>query len=112
MKRGMILLCLLLTACAGDDARRHQSADQADIRQEERPLATTLVYECNDYEFVARPGPGEIALWLADRYIVLSQVRSASGALYEKEDVAFWSKGDEAMLTVAGQSYQNCRLRP
>ena len=112
MKRCIILICLSLTACAGDDARRSQSADRTNIQTEQRPLGTTLVYECDDYEFVARPGPDEIALWLADRYIVLSQVRSASGALYEKEDVAFWSKGDEAMLTVAGQSYQNCRLRP
>ena len=112
MKRCIILFCLSLTACAGDDARHSQFADRTNIQTDQRPLATTLVYDCTDYEFVARPGPDEIALWLEDRYIVLPHVRSGSGALYENGDVSFWSKGDEAMLTVAGKSYQNCHLRP
>ena len=112
MKRCVILFCLSLTACASDDARHSQSADRAYIQTDQRPLATTLVYECVAYEFVARLGLDVIALWLEDRYIVLPHVRSGSGALYENGDVSFWSKGDEAMLTVAGKSYQNCHLRP
>jgi membrane-bound inhibitor of C-type lysozyme len=107
-----LLFCFSLAACGGDDARRSESLGLADFTPDERPLATTLVYECNGYEFVARLGPGEMALWLEDRYVILSQVRSASGTLYEEGDISFWSKGDEAMLTVAGQNYQNCHLLP
>jgi uncharacterized membrane protein len=110
--RYAILFCLSLTACGGDDARRSQSADGAGPRPDELPLAATLVYACNGYEFIARLGPGKIALWLEDRYVDLSQVPSASGTLYEKGDVSFWSKGNEAMLTVAEQIYQNCHLVP
>ena len=107
-----ILFCFSIAACGGDDTRRGEVSGQADFTPDERPLATTLVYECNGYEFLARLGPGEMALWLEDRYVILSQVRSASGTLYEEGDISFWSKGDEAMLTVAGQSYQNCHLLP
>lgn len=110
--RYVVFFCLLLTACGGDDARRNQSAEGTDTVSHEHALATTLVYECNGYEFVASLSAGAMALWLQDRYVVLAQVSSESGTEYEKDDVSFWSKGDEAMLTVAGQSYQNCHLAP
>jgi uncharacterized membrane protein len=71
-----------------------------------------MVYECGDYEFVARLGPGEMAVWLQDRYLILSQVRSASGTRYEEGDITFWSKGDEAMLEIAGRLYRSCSLAP
>jgi len=67
-----------------------------------------MVYDCNGYDFIARLGPGEMALWLPDHYVVLSQVRSASGTKYVEGDIEFWSKGEEAMLTVANQQYLNC----
>lgn len=111
-RRYALLLCLLLTACGGDGARRSQSADGAANLSEDQPLATTLVYECNGYEFIARRGAGEMALWLEDSYVVLPQVGSDSGTVYEEGDVSFWSKDDEAMLTLAGQDYQNCHLNP
>ena len=107
-----VLFLLTLTACASTEARGSLSADDTSFATEERPLATTLVYSCGDYEFIARLGAGEMALWLEDRYVVLSQVRSASGTLYKEGDISFWSKGSEAMLTVADQIYQNCHLRP
>ena len=107
-----VCVCLALVACGGDDLRRSFSADTDGFIPDERPIATTLVYACNGYEFVARLGPGEMALWLPERYVILSQVRSASGTLYEENDISFWSKGEEAMLTVEGQDYQNCHLLP
>jgi putative lipoprotein len=63
-------------------------------------------------DFIARTGPGEIALWLEDRYVILSHVRSASGAKYQEGDTVFWSKGEEAMLSVGGQTYPECKLAP
>jgi membrane-bound inhibitor of C-type lysozyme len=105
-------IVLSLVACGGDANRYSASAESTDFEPDERPIATTLVYTCNDYEFVARLGPGEMALWLPERYVILSQVGSASGTLYEEEEVSFWSRGEEAMLTVGEQHYKNCHLRP
>jgi putative lipoprotein len=107
-----LLLCLLVPGCAVSDLLQPPAAEEPGFQPDERPLATTLVYDCDDYEFVARLGPGEMALWLPDQYIVLPQVRSASGTLYEEGDISFWSKGDDAMLTVADQIYQQCQLQP
>ncbi|MEM8560753.1 MAG: MliC family protein, partial [Pseudomonadota bacterium] len=76
------------------------------------PLAETLVYDCNGYEFTARLGPGEMALWLPDRYVVLPLARSASGTKYVEGDIEFWSKGNEAMLTDGAEQHFNCALKP
>ena len=77
----------------------------------------TYVYECaanakDDFRFTVRTGPGELALWLPARfnrpYLVLSQVRAASGAKYQEGDVVVWTKGGEALLEIAGQTYEGC----
>lgn len=48
-------------------------------------------------------GPETIALTIGDTpEQILIQERSASGARYTNETLEFWSKGDEAMLTVDG----------
>jgi putative lipoprotein len=106
----LLLICAALAACAGGGERPGDQA--AGFQPDKRPLARTMVYECAGYEFIARLGPGEMAVWLPDRYLVLSQVRSASGTRYQEGDVEFWSSGDEAMLTVAGQAYRYCALAP
>ncbi len=110
--RYITLYCLLLAACGGDAARHSQSAQSTDMQPDGFPLATTLVYGCSDYEFVARLSPEEIALWLDDQYVILPRIDSDSGEFYEAGDVSFRSEGEEAMLTVAGQNYQNCHLLP
>jgi membrane-bound inhibitor of C-type lysozyme/uncharacterized membrane protein len=110
--RYCLIFFLFLAACSSGQAQREKSADTADFHPDERPLATTLVYDCNGFDFIARVGPGEIALWLPDQYLILSQVRSASGTLYEEGDISFWSKGEEAMLTLGADIHQNCQLQP
>lgn len=107
-----LLICLLLSGCGMTNVLQKSPADDAVFNTDERPMATTLVYDCDGFEFVARRGPGEMALWLPDQYVVLSQAASASGVLYEEGDISFWSKGSEVMLMVVDQSYQNCRLQP
>ncbi len=89
----------LLAACAGQQGTMP-------------PLQTsqTLVYECGDFEFVVRTGPGEVALYLPDDYRVLGQVRSASGSRFVDGDVMFHSKGDEAVLDLGSRRYVGCRL--
>jgi putative lipoprotein len=76
------------------------------------PSLRTKVFTCEGLELVTRTGPGEIALYLPERYVVLSQVRAASGTKYEGDGILFWSKGDEAMLEVDGVRYTDCRRNP
>ena len=106
----LVVSCMAIVACGGNGARASQS--DPGFLPDPRPLARTMVYDCNGYDFIARLGPGEIAIWLPDRYLVLSQVRSASGTKYQEGDVEFWSKGDEAMLVVGDRQYLNCTLVP
>ena len=100
----------VLSGCAGSNAESPQAVGQAEPGP--GPVGTTLVYECIGTDFIARIGPGEVALWLEDRYVILSRVRSASGTKYEEGDVLFWSKGEEATLHVDGQTYPDCKLAP
>jgi putative lipoprotein len=105
------LMCVCsVSACAADGAR--STSAQGDFQPDSRPLAKTMVYDCNGFEFIARLGPGEMALWLPDRYLILSQVRSASGTKYQEGDIEFWSKADEGILTLGELQYRDCSLQP
>jgi putative lipoprotein len=106
----LLALGVLLAGCSAPGLPASESGN--DFIPDRRPLAKTMVYDCNGYEFIARLGPGEMAVWLPDRYLVLSQVRAASGAKYREGDVEFWSKGDDALLLVGNQQYLNCTLQP
>jgi len=112
-------------------------ADVAGIRLTLRGADGTLVFEredlgmppqrtgedytfvCDGFDFRIRTGPGEIALWLPERfdgreggtYRVLGQVRAASGAKYQDGPVTVWTKGDEALLEVDGETFTGCRLQ-
>lgn len=78
----------------------------------------TAVFDCisngGAFSFTTRTGPGEIALWLppllGERYLVLGQIRSASGARYLGDGVMLWNKGDEALLDVDGTAFPGCTL--
>ena len=105
-----LTICIALAGCGSGPLRA--SDPGADFQPDGRPLASTLVYDCNGFDFIARLGPGEMALWLPDRYVVLSQVRSASGTKYQEGDIEFWSKGDEAILTLGSEQYMGCTLQP
>jgi uncharacterized membrane protein/membrane-bound inhibitor of C-type lysozyme len=105
-----IIISMVLMGCAGGNLKAAEPV--TNFHSDERPLAKTMVYDCNGYDFIARLGPGEMAVWLPDRYVILSQVRSASGTKYVEGDIEFWSKGDEAMVTVGDQQHFNCTLVP
>ena len=88
-----------------------------DLGMAPQPTGRTLVYSCDGdaFAFRIRTGPGEIALWLparfGSRYLVLGQVRAASGARYQDGDVTVWTNGDEALLEVDGETFDGCRLQ-
>ena len=105
-----LLLVAGLPALAGGEGA--EPAATATPHGDQRLLPRTLVYDCSGFEFVTRVGPGEMALWLPGRYLVLSQVRSASGSKYQEGDIVFWSKGDNAMLQLGDVEYPQCRLQP
>lgn len=106
------LFCVVLASCSWRDTNVEGSSTGRAFKQDLRPLGKTMVYECNGYDFITRLGPGEMALWLEDRYVILSQVRAASGVRYEEGDTAFWMKGETASLTVDGQFFPDCRQSP
>jgi putative lipoprotein len=110
MRIAPVILAGLMAACGGQDVRGTQPPPVTDWNSDPRPIGKTLVYECADYEFVTRLGPGEMAIWLEDRYMVLSQVRAASGVKYEEGDTVFWMKGEEASLLLDGQRFTGCQL--
>ncbi len=112
-----LILTAFLAACASSGESPQSGAATATATPAADPGPTrftgrTLVYECDKGEFIARTGPGEMALWLDDRYVVLSQVRSGSGAKYQEGDTLFWSKGDTAILDDGDTHYRNCQLNP
>ncbi len=111
MRRLAICLGLLaLGACASEPQDGSPAEAGADPT---RHTGQTLVYECGMGEdFIIRTGPGEVALWTEDRYLVLSQVRSGSGSKFQEGDVVFWSKGEEAMLDMGDVRYRDCRPNP
>lgn len=88
-----------------------------DLGMAPQETGRTLIYACDEGAFTVRvrTGPGEIALWLPEqfgsRYLVLGQVRAASGARFEDGDVVLWMKGDEALLEVDGASFPGCRVQ-
>ena len=75
---------------------------------EARP-GQTFVYVCGESEFVTRI-EGDVA-WVFARSgtVRLPRVRSASGAKFQGEEAMLWSKGEEAMVTIDGTTYKDCR---
>lgn len=102
-----LVFALLLPGVVGNAL-----GSESGFRPDPRPLATTMVYQCEAFEFTVRLGPGEMAVWLPDRYVVLSQVRSDAGVMYEEGDIRFWSNGDEHTLKLGDRYYGSCQLLP
>ena len=77
----------------------------------------TQVFVCgDDVQFTTRTGPGEIAVWLPPRfgrpYLVLGQVRAASGSKYQDGPVTVWTRGEQALLEVDGETFTGCANDP
>ena len=75
------------------------------------PRSTTLVFTCDDVEFLVRVGSNQVELVLPARTLVLPQVPSASGAKYQEGRTVFWNHGDEARFEVDGRIYPACTRR-
>jgi membrane-bound inhibitor of C-type lysozyme len=83
------------------------NAGEADEPQDRASSADTT-FECPDLgSFAIRfLGPETLELKLSGRTHVLERQRTASGARYVGDDIDFWNRGDEAMLTIDGREYR------
>ena len=73
-------------------------------------VAQAFVYECGDgYNFTASLEDDEIWLFLPKETVNLKQVPSASGTKYSKGSTSYWTKGDEALLTIDKQTHKDCK---
>jgi putative lipoprotein len=71
----------------------------------------TIVFACGDVDFHVGVSPGQVALVLDHRTLVLPQVSAASGAKYQEGRNLFWIHGDEARVELEGKVYPVCTRR-
>jgi membrane-bound inhibitor of C-type lysozyme len=76
------------------------------------PPSRSVVFACDDDEFLVRVSAGQVALVLPDRTVVLPQVPAASGAKYQEGRNLCWIHGNEARFEVDGKVYPACTRRP
>jgi putative lipoprotein len=70
-----------------------------------------LAYACDGFAFRVEVAADGVRLSLPEgRSLDLPAVRSASGARYSNGRDTFWSKGDEALLTLDGVEHPGCRV--
>ena len=71
----------------------------------------SMVFACDEREFLVRVSTGQVELVLPDRTLVLPQVPAASGARYQEGANLFWSQGSEARFEIDGKVYSGCLRR-
>ncbi|BFM12956.1 hypothetical protein R50072_31090 [Simiduia litorea] len=71
-----------------------------------------LFYQCDKQSLLVKIEGESASLFLGERVFALHKMMSGSGIHFQSEEADFWSKGDEAFLTIAGESRQHCTLQP
>lgn len=72
----------------------------------------TLFFKCDDEGLRLRIDGEQATLSLAEHTYLLTRIASASGTHYQSEAADFWTKGDEAILTLVGQPQRHCSAEP
>jgi heat shock protein HslJ/membrane-bound inhibitor of C-type lysozyme len=72
--------------------------------------SNTSLYVCGDKTIQARLAGQSMQLHINDKVFSLKHAVSASGARFQSADetIVFWTKGQEAMLTTAGNQWPTC----
>jgi uncharacterized membrane protein len=105
----VIVTTLLLTLSACTDPNRVAKQREA-LGKQVDPNAQTFVFECgDDFNFTARTENERAWLFLRRDTIQLPQVPAASGVKFEEGGNMFWIKGNEAMLTTANRTHEDCK---
>ena len=103
---------LALAACqrSEDTAGTGQSPKPAATKLAITPVAHTHTYQCGDLAVTATfDGVGAMDLGFAGGPLTLPQVEAASGARFaDSQGNEFWSKGEAATFTLAGQQARAC----
>ncbi len=87
-----------------------QTREDTTTSSAETPVSDKREYQCGEIVVSADfHGHGPLQLRFRGNELTLPRVASASGARYADErGNEFWSKGDDAMFTIAGQQMRNC----
>lgn len=74
------------------------------------PSSNTIDYQCGALSVAAEFAGADVTFHLGNHTTQLTQEVSASGARYlnTEQEIEFWTKGQEAHLTIAGQTYPLC----
>ena len=79
------------------------------LAPQSREAAPLTAYVCDGIRFAARAEGDGIRLYLPDREAHLQRRASASGARYGDATLAFWSRGEDAVLQTRAVTYSQCR---
>lgn len=113
---GWLALSLAGGACAsGSPVPTAESPASAAAASDSRS-GRASVYACEDFDFSTQTEPEQAHLWLPLRfghaYLRLPRVPTASGAKYAAGDVMLWTKGQEALLEIDGETFAGCIRDP
>lgn len=97
-KQGLTLVLQSVTAAEAEVAQASAVVE----------AARTYVYECGAVDAVVHTEPGKLTLLALGAQSVLEQVPSASGVRYEGNGKLFWSQGEQALLEIDGQRFDEC----
>lgn len=76
------------------------------------PTPTLLFYRCEGDGLKVALDGDRATLSIAEHTYTLTRVPSASGTHYQSDAANFWSKGDEAILTLVGSAQRHCIAQP
>lgn len=97
--------CAALLAAVGACAKLDLAGEQQ--------FAAPVIFTCGSTRVDAEFGGDTLLLRIDGRSHRLRRAISASGARYsggaDAEPIAFWDKGDEAVLTLRGRTFPTCR---
>jgi putative lipoprotein len=71
-----------------------------------------LAWDCEGLSFRVEVTKERALLFLPGKNLELPAVPAASGAKYSDGSTTWWSRGDEALLTLEGVERRGCRTRP
>ena len=87
-------------------------ADQTSVTNQSSDDARRLAYECDQLLALVVVNANTAMIHVNGTDLQLQQAPAASGARYTNERAEFWSKGDEATITLDGETFTNCRNKP
>ena len=87
-------------------------ADQNSVTNQSSDDARRLAYECDQLLALVVVNANTAMIHINGTDLQLQQAPAASGARYTNERAEFWSKGDEATITLDGETFTNCRNKP